>query len=177
MKILHLLSQRPEATGSGIYIQAMIREAARRGHENFLLAGVPQGEGPQPDGLGAAACEFVRFQGGDLPFAVVGMSDIMPYPSTRFADLSPLDVELYERCFADKLQEVVARIHPQLIHSHHLWLLTATARASVAASAAGGHLPRLRPAPVPFLSPSAPPGAGGMPGTGWHHGPERGSKA
>ena len=128
MKILHLLSQRPEATGSGIYIQAMIREAARRGHENFLLAGVPQGEEPQPDGLGAAACEFVRFQGGDLPFAVVGMSDIMPYPSTRFADLPPMDVELYERCFADKLQEVVARIHPQLIHSHHLWLLTATAR-------------------------------------------------
>ena len=128
MKILHLLSQRPEATGSGIYIQAMIREAARRGHENFLLAGAPQGEGPQPDGLGAAACEFVRFQGGDLPFAVVGMSDIMPYPSTRFADLSPMDVELYERCFADKLQEVVARIHPQLIHSHHLWLLTAAAR-------------------------------------------------
>jgi hypothetical protein len=39
MKILHLLSQRPEATGSGIYMQAMIREAARRGHENFLLAG------------------------------------------------------------------------------------------------------------------------------------------
>jgi glycosyltransferase involved in cell wall biosynthesis len=128
MKILHLLSQRPEATGSGIYIQAMIREAARRGHENFLLAGVPQGEGPQQDVLGADASEFVRFQGGDLPFAVVGMSDIMPYPSTRFADLSPMDVELYERCFADKLQEVVARIHPQLIHSHHLWLLTATAR-------------------------------------------------
>ena len=128
MKILHLLSQRPEATGSGIYIQAMIREAARRGHENFLLAGVPHGEGPQPDGLGAAACEFVRFQGGGLPFAVVGMSDIMPYPSTRFADLSPLDVEIYERCFADKLQEVVARIHPQLIHSHHLWLLTAMTR-------------------------------------------------
>lgn len=128
MKILHLLSQRPEATGSGIYIQAMIREAAHRGHENFLLAGAPPGEGPQPDGLGAAAGEFVRFQGGDLPFAVVGMSDIMPYPSTRFSDLSPLDVELYERCFADKLQEVVARIHPQLIHSHHLWLLTAMAR-------------------------------------------------
>jgi len=41
MKILHLLSQRPEATGSGIYLQAMIREAARRGHENFLLPHLP----------------------------------------------------------------------------------------------------------------------------------------
>ena len=27
LKILHLLSQRPDSTGSGIYVQAMIREA------------------------------------------------------------------------------------------------------------------------------------------------------
>ena len=128
MKILHLLSQRPEATGSGIYIQAMIREAARRGHENFLLAGVPQGEDPQPDVLGAAASEFVRFQGGDLPFPVVGMSDVMPYPSRRFSDLSPPEVEAYEWGFADRLLDVVARFQPQVIHSHHLWLVTAVAR-------------------------------------------------
>ena len=128
MKILHLLSQRPEATGSGIYLQAMIREAARRGHENFLLAGVPLGEDPQPGGLGAATCEFVRFQGGDLPFPVVGMSDVMPYPSRRFSDLSPPEVEAYEWSFADRLLDVVARFQPQVIHSHHLWLLTAMAR-------------------------------------------------
>ncbi len=28
LKILHLLSQRPDSTGSGIYLQAMVREAA-----------------------------------------------------------------------------------------------------------------------------------------------------
>lgn len=128
MKILHLLSQKPEATGSGIYIQAMIREAARRGHENYLLAGVAPGEGPQPDGLGASAAEFVRFEGGDLPFPVVGMSDVMPYPSRRFADLSPPEVEAYEWIFADRLLDVVAKFQPQIIHSHHLWLLTAVAR-------------------------------------------------
>ncbi len=128
MKILHLLSQRPEATGSGIYIQAMIREAARRGHENFLLAGVPRGEELQPAGLAAAACEFVTFHGGDLPFPVVGMSDVMPYPSRRFSDLSPPEVEAYEWGFADRLLDVVAGFQPQVIHSHHLWLLTAVAR-------------------------------------------------
>ena len=128
MKILHLLSQRPEATGSGIYIQAMIREAARRGHENFLLAGVPRGEEFQPAGLASAACEFVTFHGGDLPFPVVGMSDVMPYPSRRFSDLSPPEVEAYEWGFADRLLDVVAGFQPQVIHSHHLWLLTALAR-------------------------------------------------
>ena len=128
MRILHLLSQRPEATGSGIYIQAMIREAARRGHENFLLAGVPRGEECQPAGLDAAACEFVTFHGGDLPFPVVGMSDVMPYPSRRFSDLSPLEVEAYEWGFADRLLDAVTGFQPQVIHSHHLWLLTAVAR-------------------------------------------------
>jgi hypothetical protein len=34
MKILHLLSQLPEATGSGIYLQAVMRQAARCGFEN-----------------------------------------------------------------------------------------------------------------------------------------------
>ena len=128
MRILHLLSQRPEATGSGIYIQAMIREAARRGHENFLLAGVPRGEECQPAGLDAAACEFVTFHGGDLPFPVVGMSDVMPYPSRRFSDLSPPEVEAYEWGFADRLLDAVTGFQPQVIHSHHLWLLTAVAR-------------------------------------------------
>ena len=41
LRILHLLSQRPDATGSGIYVQAMLREASNHGHTNFLLAGVP----------------------------------------------------------------------------------------------------------------------------------------
>jgi len=40
MKILHLLSQRPDSTGSGIFIQAMIREATAAGYENYLVAGV-----------------------------------------------------------------------------------------------------------------------------------------
>lgn len=44
MRILHLLSQRPDATGSGIYVQAMLREARAKGHQNFLVAGIdPEG--------------------------------------------------------------------------------------------------------------------------------------
>jgi hypothetical protein len=38
-KILHLLSQRPDSTGSGIYVQAMIREATACGDDNYLVAG------------------------------------------------------------------------------------------------------------------------------------------
>jgi glycosyltransferase involved in cell wall biosynthesis len=37
-------------------------------------------------------------------------------------------VEAYEWGFADRLLDVVARFQPQVIHSHHLWLLSAVAR-------------------------------------------------
>jgi hypothetical protein len=38
LNILHLLSQRPDSTGSGIYTQAMLREAMAKKHTNYLLA-------------------------------------------------------------------------------------------------------------------------------------------
>jgi len=40
LKVLHLISQRPDATGSGVYVQAMLRHAAQKGHCNHLVAGI-----------------------------------------------------------------------------------------------------------------------------------------
>ena len=99
MKILHVLSQRPEATGSGIFIQAMLREAARKGHTNFLVAGIPDDQPPDPALLSDAQYRFVRFQTDTLPFKVVGMSDVMPYDSTRICDMDPQMVSTYEKAF------------------------------------------------------------------------------
>ena len=129
MKILHLLSQIPEATGSGIYLQAAMRQATRRGFDNYLLAGIPADfpEQQKFQNLGCRAYSFVRFE-QELPFPIVGMSDVMPYPSARFSDLSVNELELYQDCFAQKLAEAVNRWQPDLIHSHHLWLLTSLAR-------------------------------------------------
>jgi hypothetical protein len=39
LRILHVTGQRPDATGSGIYLQAIMREAAARGHDNVMIAG------------------------------------------------------------------------------------------------------------------------------------------
>lgn len=128
LKILHLLSQRPESTGSGIYIQAMLLEAGNRGHRNFLMAGIPEDIEPALSCVSANRCSFVRFGGSSLPYPVVGMSDVMPYPSTRFCDLSEDDLHRYEESFAEKMQTVAREFQPDIIHSHHLWVLTALAR-------------------------------------------------
>ncbi|PLY04096.1 MAG: glycosyl transferase family 1 [Desulfuromonas sp.] len=127
-KILHILSQIPDATGSGIYLQAALRHAAECGFENTLLAGVPvHSNHHEKLTLGAANFCPVYF-GEEIPFPVVGMSDVMPYPSTRFSDLSPAQLEIYCHTFERKLEDAVERWQPDLIHSHHLWLLTSLAR-------------------------------------------------
>ena len=128
MRILHVLSQRPEATGSGIFIQAMLREAARKGHANFLVAGIPYDQPPDPGLLSDAQYRFVRFETDNLPFKVVGMSDVMPYDSTRFCDMDEPMVASYERAFEKVLAKVVPEFEPDIIHCNHLWLVAALAR-------------------------------------------------
>lgn len=128
LKILHVLGQRPDSTGSGIYLQSMMREAAACGHDNFMVAGIQPGTEVERHGVSMEQCRFVRFNGGDIPFLIPGMTDIMPYPSTRFVDLSAGDLETYETVFARVLTETVAHFRPDIIHTHHLWLVSSLAR-------------------------------------------------
>jgi len=129
MKILHILSQIPAATGSGFYLQATMEQAYRHGHENYLLAGIPA-DFPFTQHCGHLPCaesELIRFE-HDIDLPIVGMSDVMPYPSARFCDLSNTDLLSYEACFSARLRHAVKRWNPDIIHSHHLWLLTSLAR-------------------------------------------------
>ena len=71
---------------------------------------------------------FVEFAGKDLDFPIPGMSDAMPYESTVFSKMSPKNLLAYQRVFKKKIQEALDRFHPDLIHSHHLWIVSALAR-------------------------------------------------
>jgi glycosyltransferase involved in cell wall biosynthesis len=128
LKILHLLSQRPDSTGSGIYLQAMLREARACNHDNFLVAGGQSDRPAEFHHIEQNKCMFVRFHQADISYHIVGMSDVMPYKSTRFCDLSEADLHEYESAFAKTLNAAVAAFKPDIIHSHHLWILTSLAR-------------------------------------------------
>ena len=78
MKILHVLSQRPDPTGSGIYVQAMIREATSCGYDNYLVAGVDADGCHKIDGIAQGTSMFVKFHTADIPCHIPGMSDVMP---------------------------------------------------------------------------------------------------
>lgn len=131
MKILHLISQHPESTGSGVYLQHIIRQAAAAGHDSFLIAGMTGERTPELPGIPRKNCRFVRFAAGsegDLPFAVPGMSNVMPYHSSRFDGLTAGQLIQYENAFAGAIRRAVVDFAPDILHSHHLWLASAVAR-------------------------------------------------
>jgi glycosyltransferase involved in cell wall biosynthesis len=126
MRILVALSQRPELTGSGITVDALVREAAAAGHEPWVLCGVPAGEPwPAVGGLPPERIRTVTFgPGGDLPYPVPGMSDVMPYTSTVWSQMTAPMLERYRAVWRGALAAAVATAQPDVIHANHLWLMT-----------------------------------------------------
>ena len=126
MRILHVLSQRPSLTGSGITLDAMVQRAAAAGHDQRVVVGVPA-DGPQPEvgGLAPDRIHPLRFGSGRLDFAVPGMSDVMPYGSTRFSDLDDEQLRTYRTAWIRHLDPIVSSFRPHIIQSHHVWLMSA----------------------------------------------------
>ena len=128
MNILHLISQHPESTGSGYYLQNIIKEAAAANHRNFLICGISGDNRPELTCIEEENCDFIVFESAELEFRIPGMSDIMPYPSTRYIDLSPDQLERYCEVFGRHIQKAVDRFKPDIIHSHHLWIASSIIR-------------------------------------------------
>jgi glycosyltransferase involved in cell wall biosynthesis len=125
MRILHALSQRPCLTGSGITLDAMVRYAAVAGHEQRVVVGVPADD-PHPT-VGELAGDRIHplvFGEPPIDFAVPGMSDVMPYPSTRFSTLTESQLTAYIGAWVDHLRTIADDFEPDVIHSHHVWLLS-----------------------------------------------------
>lgn len=113
-------------TGSGVYLRELSAAMAALGHPQAVLAGVyAQDNVALPPGT---AFFPVYFQSPALPFSMPGMSDEMPYPSTRYRDMTPAMLESYREVFLARLQEAVESFNPDLILCHHLYLLCALAR-------------------------------------------------
>lgn len=128
-KILHLLSQQPGKTGSGVYLQALVKQGAKDNLEQRIIVGIPSDtKAPIIDPLQSSDIKPVKFCDPDLPFPVAGMSDVMPYQSTRFSEFSEHMLDAYLYAFANIINREVASFNPDIIHTHHLWLVTALTR-------------------------------------------------
>jgi len=128
LKILHVIGQRPEMTGSGIYVESIIRESQRHGFSNYLVAGVPVGSIHSPVEIHRTDSSYVYFETRELNFPVPGMSDVMPYKSSLFKELTGRRLTAYKAAFTHVLQAAVHRFNPDIIHTNHLFVLSALVR-------------------------------------------------
>lgn len=125
MKILYSISQKPGFTGSGFYVQSMIKQALLKNHEPYLFCKIHKNDETQPiRSLLKNNCSFVEFETEKLPFQIPGMSDVMPYQSTCFKDMGEKELFLYEKETRAKITKAVQSFRPDVIHSNHLWLVS-----------------------------------------------------
>lgn len=123
-KILHILSQIPAKTGSGVFFENIINEFQKFGYEQEAVIGLPI-ELADYSNPGLARVHPVLFETPALPFPIPGMSDVMPYLSSRFSDLSFAQYNLYKKSFENRIQSAISKSHPDYILTHHLWIATA----------------------------------------------------
>ena len=127
MKILHIITQKPNSTGSGVYMCGMINGFKKMGYNQAVIAGIDK-----DDNIKAFTDDIsyypVIYNSDELPFNVVGMSDVMPYKSTRYRDMDLDMVNMLKNDFKKNIKKAISEFEPDLIICHHLYLLTAFVR-------------------------------------------------
>ena len=126
MKILSITAQKPNSTGSGVYLTELVKNWRESGHEQSVVGGIYEEDHVDfPEGVRFYP---VVYRTEALPFAIAGMSDEMPYESTRYRELTRKMVEQFREAFAGQIAQAVEQLDPDLIVCHHLYLLTAMVR-------------------------------------------------
>lgn len=126
MKILHVLAQLPARTGSGVYFSNMISEFKKYNHEQKAIYSYQEED--NWDLLNYEDRETIKFKTEELPFPIVGMSDVMPYENTLYSDMTEEMMEKYIINFKHKLEKIKKNYKPDIIFAHHLWILTSLVR-------------------------------------------------
>ena len=126
MKILSITAQKADSTGSGVFLTELVRSFGKLGCQQAVLCGTVPGETihfPQQ-----VTVYPVTYQSTQLPFPICGMSDEMPYESTRYRDLDETMTEQLLEAFRQELTHAVTEFQPDVILCHHLYFLAALAR-------------------------------------------------
>lgn len=120
MRILHILAQLPAKTGSGVYFTNVIEGLESFNHEQAALYGTA----PEYNFNILDTVYEVEFEGKDLDFPIVGMSDIMPYNNTLYRDMTEEMINDWQNAFREKLIKAKEEFNPDVIITHHLWMLS-----------------------------------------------------
>ena len=120
MKILHVLAQLPIKTGSGVYFTNVIEGLKKFDVEQAAVYATT----PEYDFNFLDEKFEVEFQGKDISFPIVGMSDIMPYENTLYKNMTAEMLKTWQEAFHKKLEKAKKEFKPDVVITHHLWILS-----------------------------------------------------
>ena len=120
MKILHVLAQLPIKTGSGVYFTNVIEGLKKFDVEQAAVYATT----PEYDFNFLDEKFEVEFQGKDISFSIVGMSDIMPYENTLYKNMTTEMLKTWKSAFRKKLEIAKKEFKPDVVITHHLWILS-----------------------------------------------------
>ena len=121
MKVLHILAQSPMRTGSGVYFTNVIDGLKK--YNNIEQACIYATNPEYSFNISENQYE-VAFESDSLPFPIVGMSDIMPYPNTLYKNMTDEMYDLWKKEFLKQLKRAKEDFNPDVILTHHLWILS-----------------------------------------------------
>lgn len=123
---MSITAQKPDSTGSGVYLTELVKGFHKAGHQQAVICGTIQ---PDVIQFPAGVAVFpVYYQSSEVPFPVCGMSDEMPYKSTRYCDMNEHMTDQLLWAFRRRLMEAVEVFRPDVILCHHLYFLAALVR-------------------------------------------------
>lgn len=127
LKVLHVSAQKPNSTGSGIYLSGLIGGFNENGIKNALVMGLNSDDDIHKieTNLGGVGLYPLVFDREELNFDLPGMSDTMPYRSTRYRDMTEGMINKYISAFKLVIEKAIDEFNPDVIISHHLYLVTA----------------------------------------------------
>lgn len=126
MRILSVTAQKVDSTGSGVYLTELVKGFAKAGHDQAVICGTTWDDAINlPDNVGIYP---VFYDSYELPFPICGMSDEMPYESTRYCDLTDEMTDQLFAAFRLRIHTAVEEFKPDVILCHHLYFLTALVR-------------------------------------------------
>ena len=126
MKILSITAQKPDSTGSGVFLTELVKGFRDLGCQQAVVCGTVAGDKLSfPDGVTVFP---VCYQTEEMPFPICGMSDEMPYESTRYRDMDREMTRQFRCAFESKIAEAVSTFQPDVILCHHLYFVAALVR-------------------------------------------------
>ena len=126
MKVLSIIAQKPSETGSGIYLQELIKSFSYLGCENALVCASYENDHFSIEDQ--VKTYKLIFDTKDFPYKIYGMSDEMPYESYKYSDMDDEHFKLWSEKFLSLIDKAITEFNPDILVCHHLYLLTSLVR-------------------------------------------------